>query len=354
VRNSTFFPDRDRWVAATRELLRLCEALGDRGGATYQLFESWSHDPSLTEGEKAALMTLVMDRCREIGNQELLGQALFFQGWELVDAGHFAEGSACFGLAREAFVGQPYGCYHACLDATLEFERLAGGGLDRARNVIWSAYCDGFRVDGDRLAFTYQPGARSESKRPEDQSIKCNCRPSGFSLLWWVGWLPHTGPPVGHEEALNTPSLTGHPTRTRVWVEADDACVETPSGQYEGCLLVRAKVEVPEHADAESLSRDPNVQLYGEHLAWFARGVGPVDYRTERLDGVLVHVLLNNVDCPERREEWVPLVVGTRWEYVPAKRPKGVDALTVCQLTHLDDEGQGYIAVTKWANRHER
>ena len=56
-------------------------------------------------------------------------------------------------------------------------------------------------------------------------------------------------------------------------------------------------------------------------------------------------------ECPEERDEWVPLVVGTRWEYVPAKPGWDFDALVVMRLTHVDAEGKYYLARTSVGNR---
>ena len=53
----------------------------------------------------------------------------------------------------------------------------------------------------------------------------------------------------------------------------------------------------------------------------------------------------------EQTDDWIPLVVGTRWEYVPAEPSEEFDALVAVRLTHLDDEGTGYLASTRWGNR---
>jgi hypothetical protein len=79
--------------------------------------------------------------------------------------------------------------------------------------------------------------------------------------------------------------------------------------------------------------------------------VGPVASRHERGDGFATHAVLSKFDCPERREEWFPLVAGTRWEYVPADYPDDLAALVVCTPTHVSPEGNGDIATTLWGNR---
>jgi hypothetical protein len=54
------------------------------------------------------------------------------------------------------------------------------------------------------------------------------------------------------------------------------------------------------------------------------------------------------------REESLPLVLGTRWEYVPAEPGADFDALVVEWLTRVDDGGRWYLAHTTFSNRHKK
>ena len=215
----------------------------------------------------------------------------------------------------------------------------------------WGAGCNILRAEGERLVFLGQPGF-GYSTGTQTETAKFA---TPFTKLPCVlNWFPHVGPAVGYEEEAQGFSYTPNPAHLRVWTETDDASVTTPAGEYSGCLLLRAtQTESPLDADTESRQRENNRIWCGEKWCWFARGVGPVAYRAERADGIVEHAVLMRFECPEQREEWVPLVLGTRWEYVPAEPGSDFDALVVEWLTHVDDEGRWYQAHTSIGNRNK-
>ena len=96
--------------------------------------------------------------------------------------------------------------------------------------------------------------------------------------------------------------------------------------------------QAPEDQGAETREALLNRTWCGEWYWWFARGVGPVAFCHEAQDGVVAHAVLSRFDCPEERDEWFPLVVGTRWEYQPANPPDGIEVASVVKLTHIDQE----------------
>lgn len=61
--------------------------------------------------------------------------------------------------------------------------------------------------------------------------------------------------------------------------------------------------------------------------------------------------MLSQFHCPEQREEWVPLVVGTRREYVLAEPAEDFDALMVEWLSHCGEDGMWYQPHTAIGNR---
>lgn len=342
--------DPERWRQVVREGLRLSEEAKDRDGILTFLHQ-FADDDSLTQTERDALAMHDVELSKQAGYTERAGQGLFFQGWYQVDRGNYERGFALWEQAREVMTDLPYNLWHACLDASAEFLRLTGGDLDRERMVQWGAICDSMAAEGDRVAFRHQPGY-STHIGPPAVMMKFG---DGFGLLWWIGWYPYTGPAVGYQEEKDTFSYTASPTRTRLWVESDAETVRTPAGDFEGCLLLRATTtESPLDAEVQSRQRETTRRWYvGEKYVWFARGVGPVAYRFESVEGLVEHALLAKFDCPQKREEWVPLVQGTRWEYVPAEPGEDFDALAVRILTHKAEDGTCYLAGTRIGSRRK-
>ncbi len=348
VRSATFFADRERWREATHEALQVNEQLGDQEQTAELVYQLALHDGQLSQDERDRLEWRAMQLFRELGRYRRLAEALFFRGWHQIARGHFDAGFQTLDEAREAINGEPYTAMHACLDASSEFQGIAGGELDTDRKVQWGAGCHIVKAQDQRLVYLSQPGfSTSNATREEKAKFR-----DAFGMLFQTRWLPYTGPEPGYEEQISTFSYTGNPTQTRVWIETDDASVTTPAGVFEGCLLVRAETtESSLDAEDESHQRTLNQIWCGQHYCWLARGVGPVAYRHERADGIVVHALLSGFECPEKREEWVPLIVGTRWEYVPAEAGADFDALVLCRLTHIDQDGNAYIAYTCVGNR---
>ena len=351
LRRATLFADEERWTEATRESLRLCEAQGDLKGVASHLAALSHHARNLTGAERQALLARSIDLYRDLGEAELLAEKLFFGGWHDVTRGEAEKGFRQWDEARSALEPLPYGPWHACFDATDEFLRLAAGRLDPSRKVFWGAQCSSLQTEGERLSSRGPRGGSTHTARRADDMARFE---DGFGLLWWVRWLPWRGPEPGYEEELRTFSYTGNPTHTRVWVESDEATVETPAGRFDDCLLVRATVaESPDDHDTESQQRDLNRIWCGERWLWLARGVGPVAYRHERPDGVVAHAVLAGHECPEQRTEWMPLVTGARWAFTPADPPETFDAQVVVRLTHLSEDGTGYLATAMFGNLHD-
>ncbi len=348
VRASTYFADKERWQKATREALRICEDVDDRAQVAQLLYTLVNGDRQLTRTERDALEARAIELFKETNQYVDLGGALFFRGWHHISCGKFDEGFEMLEQARDAIKDEPYMLWHACLDASDDFQTITGGQLDRDAKVNWGAGCDVVKVQNERLCFEGQPGF-SVTNGTREETAKFM---SGFDLLWQIRWLPYTGPQKGWQEEISTFSYTGNPTHTRIRIESEEEGVSTPAGEFEGCLLVRAETtESPLDADNESRQRELNKIWCGQHYCWLARGVGPVAYRHERADGITVHTVLSKFECPEEREEWVPLVLGTRWEHVPAEPPEDLDALMVSRLTHIDEDGKAYITGTTVGNR---
>ncbi|HCA46707.1 MAG TPA: hypothetical protein DEP45_04905 [Armatimonadetes bacterium] len=139
---------------------------------------------------------------------------------------------------------------------------------------------------------------------------------------------------------------------TRVWVPSDEEIIPTPAGEFDSCLLIRMTMtRSPEDLKSDSREAETNKIWAGEWYWWFARGVGPVAFRHEAETGITAQTLLSRFECPEEREEWFPLVVGTRWEWQPAEPPDGIEIHMVNRLTHIAEDGTFYLASTTLAER---
>lgn len=352
VMAATMYGDPERWREAVREAIEVAEARGDGASAATLTFTLASGDPELTQDERDALHQRAITLFRENSMKLDLGQALFSQGWRHISAGSFRQGFAELEEARTATKDEPYSCCHTYLEASAEFERLTRGQLDKERCVAWGASCRMLKVEGHRVTvaggngFTCHSGIQSEMAKV-------------FTPFFWlflqVGWFPYTGPAPGFSEEKSAFSYTPNPTHMRIWIETDNASVNTPSGDFHNCLLLRVtRTESPLDAEDNSKRRANNQGWCGEKWCWFARGVGPVAYRAERPDGIIEHVVLSKFECPEQRDEWVPLVLGTRWEYVPAVPGEDFDTLVTEWLAHVDGEGRWYQANAIIANRREK
>jgi hypothetical protein len=348
TRSAAFRADWDSRAEAAREELRACEATEDTDRVAELLYTLANWDRRLTETEQDALRAWHAHLLRQAGRRDELGRALFYHGWRKLQNGKVDDGFARFDEARAALADLPYGATHACLDAAQELRALSGGEFDVKRRAMWGAGYAVVRPEGERLVY-----AGGETARAREGRMEVIVRfEDALWMLRHVRWFPYTGPAVGHEEELDTHSQTENPTRTRVWIESDAESLTVPAGRFDNCLLMRATVaESPRDEGSESWQRNLNRIWLGERWVWLARGVGPVASRHERGDGFATHAVLSQFDCPERREEWFPLVAGTRWEYVPADYPDDFDALIVCRLTLMAEDGNAYLATTQWGNR---
>ncbi|MCE5238735.1 sigma-70 family RNA polymerase sigma factor [bacterium] len=350
VVQSTHFADRERWCQAKRELVRLAEARGDEAAVTRHLYDLALWDRSLPEDEREQIAQRCLDALRHSGSHEPLVRVLYWRGWHFLIRGEPEQGFALLQEAREALVGVPYNEWHACLEASAEFERLAGEQLDVARRVVWGAGCNILRVEGERIVHPGQPGSSCHSGIPAEAA---KFHEPFWGLVEQTDWFPYVGPQPGYVEEQSAFSYTPTPTHMRIWLEASTETISTPAGDFRDCLLMRVtRTESPLDAGVDSPQRRTNRIVCGEKWCWFARGVGPVAYRAERADGIVEHAVLSAFHCPESREEWMPLVVGTRWEYVPAEPGEDFDALMVEWLGHCSADGTWYQPHTQIGNRH--
>lgn len=348
VKSATFFQDRERWQEVTRRQIRILEERGDRQQLALYLENFGYQAAGLAKSERFAIAEYCISLYEEMEMLDNLRSALFFRGWHLAIDGQFASGRERWERALSLHDSLPYDGSAACLDATEEFLRIASDEPDRERLVLWGASADAACLDGNVLAFRGQPGYSFTHAGADERHMLAG----GFWPFCHVRWMPLTGPQVGYQEELPSFSTSPYPMHSRIGIVSDRETVCTPAGEFGECLLIRMTiVRAPDDLASDSREAETNKIWAGEWYWWFARGVGPVAFRHEAETGITSHALLSRFECPEEREEWFPLVVGTRWEWQPAEPPDGIEIHMVNRLTHIAEDGTFYLASITLAER---
>lgn len=328
--------DRPHWACLMREVIAIREEAGDPRKLADALYYSTHNNGVDSEEEQQARLDRALAIWRGLGDGASIGWALFFHGWHLIGRGEAERAWATLAEARSAQTEGAPPALLACLDASDAVRELAGSApadrwhASRATCSVVSAQ-DGWIEQAD------EPGAGRSATGNE--APRTDAQASGFSpLLWWLGRLPLQRPEDEARRTLDTFSLTDRRTHTETWLEDGEGDVVTPAGTWRDLFVVRARVS------AAPGDEEPNARRTGDYTLWLARGIGPVAMRHERGDGVVDHVLLDRVVLPEHDDRWIPLAVGTRWEWVPAEPHPDFPTRSVAFVTAHDDEGKVYIA----------
>jgi len=348
IRSATFLVDHERWLEATRQDLHLCEEAGDTEGLARRL-QDLAYYSMVTPPEKEALIDRAMALLRTLGRLDLVAQGTCFRGWDSLLGSDLDQAAALFDEAREALRGEPYCAEHALLEAYDLLWSLCGGAPDLERGGLWRAQGMGLVVEDGWLKPTGTVANNYYGGTHRDWAL-CS---EGFNSFWFWTRLPHADVDPALREELPTFSYTGNPTVTWLWLEPGTGPVETPAGRFEDCLLVRSTTtESPLDEGTETRQRGWNRMWCGERFLWLARGVGPVAYRHERFHGPLEHCVLSRFECPMPQDVWVPVALGTRWEWQPANAPSGFYAAAVRQVVHVADS-KAYMAHAIYSVRPE-
>jgi len=337
--HAVYLRDSAQWQDAQETLIRLAEESGDKMALAAALEELGVQRQELALEEREAMIDRAIALRRELGQHESIAQTLFFRAFRLMGAGSPAQAAATFDEARAELADQPY-CVTTCLlDSAADLRDLLGGDLDVARCKAYAAVCNAGRLADGRIGHTGQPG------------FSCSCSGAldtgadGFGLWWWVRWLPHTEPGPGFEDTFQTFSYTHVPTTTEVRLSIDPEPVETPAGTFHGCLLVTAEATQSDDRGGAAEDRAELNRIWcGRWQCWLARGIGPVAFRREpeRREGV--HSVLSGVAVAAPEDSWVPLSVGSVWEYVPAQPDESAPMRYRVRLTHRSDDGHVFFA----------
>ncbi len=164
--------------------------------------------------------------------------------------------------------------------------------------------------------------------------------PLKVSRVFWLSShlkkILDTHVPVGGGWSGPAFSNTAQPLKATVTVLSDREAVTVPAGTFEGCLLTE---QVTTEAGPPS---EANRDLCGTVRAWYARGVGLVQLHARHEDGLEATLRLESYAAAAKTEEYLPLAVGSRWEYGWADVPAEYTAREVYQVA-AQKEGRWYV-----------
>ncbi len=138
---------------------------------------------------------------------------------------------------------------------------------------------------------------------------------------WSTEWKPGYKKEIPFEDCNRNKA-------TVLMAAEDGGTVTLPCGTFENCIKVTLDAEIDgERADDYYLNWDDGYQFFwcGKKEYWFAPGVGIVRFICTWGNHVSSEMILNSYAVPgSDGKEYLPIHIGTRWEYVE---------------THLTDEG---------------
>jgi RNA polymerase sigma-70 factor (ECF subfamily) len=249
---------------------------------------------------------------RELGDVGGQAQCLYWLATRLIfDKTDFDQARRKLAEAAALFEQANQPLWVACAYAAVALLRE----VDEARMETlhhYGAVADGLREEDDVVTFEWQPGIGGS---PQDDA-------AGFfthDIFYQVGQLRKfldPSVPVGGSRSGDSFSYTTKPLRTTAAVRSDAERVETPAGTFENCLLMEY---VTEEADPDTGAPERNRNLNRDYLcgtrwAWYARGVGIVQFRLRRLDGKEATLRLKRYSV-QPSEAYLPLALGNAWTY---------------------------------------
>ena len=150
--------------------------------------------------------------------------------------------------------------------------------------------------------------------------------------------------PVGGGWSGPAYSNTAQPLKATVTVLSDTEAVTCPAGTFTDCLLTE------QVTTEDGPASEANRELCGTVRAWYARNVGLVQLHARHEDGQEATLRLEEHEAASGAGEWLPLAVGSRWEYGWADMPAEYAAREVYQVAAQRD-GLWYVGHWAYAYR---
>jgi len=342
--------------------------------------------------EGLALLEQSLALAEELGDKRGLMEKRMEMGRAYYNSGSDLKGADC--LERARALAQEIGDARAQASAltSLGAGRLGGAGaqglalFQQARALYESAgdlggatYCRAMlavadRLGPDKLRVDYSPGEgfrqpvigfyagcdtfRSESGATFHVDESCYIgytwpedlrrSPLKIGRVFWLSShlqkILDAAVPVGGHWSGNAFSNTSQPLKATVTVQSDTETVTVPAGTFAGCLLTE------QVTTEDGPATEANRELCGTVRAWYAAGVGLVQFHARHADGLEATLRLEDHEVGGGSGDFLPLRAGNRWEYGWADLPAGYSAREVYQVAAQGSaEAGGAWYVEHWA-----
>lgn len=341
-------------VALLERSLALAEELGDRRGQMEKRMElGRAFYNSGQDGKAGEHYRRAQEIAQELGDAHSQARCLTSLGtgrlW-----GDRAQGRAMFAQALPLFeeAGDLNGATYcrAMLDVADELgsESLRVGFSPEqgfSQPVVgFYAGCDVFRVEGGVVTHPSETCYVGYTW-PEELARS----PLQISRVFWqashLGKFLDASVPVGGQWSGNAFSNTAQPLKATVSVLSDVEQVCVPAGTFEGCLLTE------QVTTEDGPATGANAEYCGTVRAWYAPGIGLVQFQMQRADGLEALLHLEAYEVGRQGQDFLPLAVGSRWEYGWANVPAEYAAKEVYQVAAQQDR-LWYVEHYAYAYRH--
>jgi hypothetical protein len=180
-----------------------------------------------------------------------------------------------------------------------------------SRNVS----CDVIEQSADTLRFGRHSDFRGGTVLPPALAVLRSR--TLFAHLAPSGRLLDPAVPAGSSWSGPSWSYSAQPLRTVVTVRSASERIAVPAGTFENCLLIeQVTTEGDRPGDAADANRQSDMEsLCGSRAAWYAPGVGLVQFRLRNTDGAEAYAHLIDYSLQAPGPSPLPLAIGNRWTY---------------------------------------
>jgi hypothetical protein len=254
----------------------------------------------------------------------------------------------CLDLARKAidrFAAVQDGAMVAVCKA---LQVLVEGVGDRASGdlLVWSATASVFEASANEVAFVSQPGYTCTQFNKMDKANPLK-QFAVFYRLGRKGKIIQRGAASGYSDEQAIFSYTGLPLRARLTIDGYEGRADVPAGDFSSCLVTTLDIQ---NNQPDDLSREASLNrdfMCSCCRAWYAPGVGLARAEIHCLNGVDATFELASYAVSSSADDYFPLAVGNRWEYVWAGLADTRLAREIYEVTGRKDE-TWYVASTTY------
>lgn len=321
--------------------------LGDRQSHAEQLLRSAGHNRDWGRAERDYHQALRI--YRELADAGGEGECLFWLG---IHDLHGGEAAAARGYAEQAMPLLERGGERRLAAVCRAIQRLlaeVGDALPHllSRNVS----CDVLEQTDEAIRF---------GRHSDFRGSKAELLPPALAVLRSRTLFSHLAPsarlldpavPVGGGWSGPSWSYSAQPLQSVVTVLSTSARVLVPAGRFEDCLLIeQVTTEGDRHGDAADANRQADIEsLCGSRAAWYAPGVGLVQFRLRNATGAEACAQLTEYSLQEPSASPLPLAIGNCWNYSWTDLPEDSAGQEVYEITARNGndwylESYGYLS----------